>query len=194
MLVPFADAINHANESIINYNLFHKNLHLSSNKIYLHETDFETFEYDTNSSKQDINISRIFKDDQQVNTKLVNGKFEETQTEPYPDYFQRFKNVVNNPETKFPDHGSQLWGLGYVSSENEEDDDMNDMEEDEAEATMAVRVADKILKGESIDEDKEVIYDSQRLRDIYNNRWWNSTLDQTYFAMYNSGSKNIKKN
>ena len=64
MLVPFADAINHANESIINYNLFHKNLHLSSNKIYLHETDFETFEYDTNSSKQDINISRIFKDDQ----------------------------------------------------------------------------------------------------------------------------------
>jgi hypothetical protein len=37
---------------------------------------------------------------------------------------------------------------------------MNDMEEDEAEATMAVRVADKILKGESIDEDKEVIYDS----------------------------------
>ncbi len=69
-------------------------------------------------------------------------------------------NVANNPNTKFPDHGSQLWGLGYVSSENEEDDDIGDMEEDEAEATMAVRVADKILKGESIDEDKEVIYDS----------------------------------
>ena len=66
MLVPLADALNHQNNSQITYRFFHKNLHLQSNKIYLHDTDFETFDYDTSFSKHSINISRLFKDDSSV--------------------------------------------------------------------------------------------------------------------------------
>lgn len=72
-LVPFADALNHRDHSHINIALLHKNLHLQSNKIYLHETDFETFEFDTSSSKQEINVSRLFKDEK-VDPALVSGK------------------------------------------------------------------------------------------------------------------------
>jgi len=50
-LVPLADAFNHRNQAPLNISLVHKNLHLQSNKIYLHEIDFETFDFDTSSSK-----------------------------------------------------------------------------------------------------------------------------------------------
>ena len=35
---------------------------------------------------------------------------------------------------KFNSHGTELWGIGYVSSEHEADDDEEDLEEDEQEA------------------------------------------------------------
>lgn len=37
----------------------------------------------------------------------------------------------------------------------------------------------------------ETIYNSTRLRDIYNNRWWSPTLDQTYFSLYNYKQQKI---
>lgn len=53
------------------------------------------------------------------------------------------------------------------------------METNEDEAREASVIADKILKGEQLDDeaDLESIYNSTRLRDIYNNRWWSPKLD-----------------
>lgn len=65
-MAPVADALNHDLGSQTTYRFFHKKLHLVSNKIYLHETDFETFDFDESDTKQSINISRVFKDDEEV--------------------------------------------------------------------------------------------------------------------------------
>lgn len=68
------------------------------------------------------------------------------------------------------------------------------METTEEEARTNAKIAEKILKGDEITkEDMEIIYESQRLRDVYDNRWWNSSLDQTYFTMYNYSTRNIEK-
>lgn len=114
---------------------------------------------------------------------------------PYPDCLQRYISVLNDPEAKHDEHGNQLWGLGYGSSANDEDDDGLDMEADEDEALVAARLSDKILKNdeELNDEEKETVYDSTRLRDVYNNRWWKPNLDQTFFTMYNMSDSKIPK-
>lgn len=67
------------------------------------------------------------------------------------------------------------------------------METNEDEAREASVIADKILKGEQLDDeaDLESIYNSTRLRDIYNNRWWSPKLDQTYFSLYNYKAQKI---
>lgn len=98
-----------------------------------------------------------------------------------------------SPGEKHEDHGSQIWGLGYASSNDESDDDAADMELTEDEARTNAKIAEKILKGDDIQEDRETIADSTRLRDVYNNRWWNPSLDQTYFTMYNYSTKKIEK-
>lgn len=85
-MAPFADSLNHDLKSQTNYSFFHKNLHLQSNKIYLHETDFETFDFDTSNTKQKINISRLFRDDSDVDQSLVSGVVSEPE-EPHPDCF-----------------------------------------------------------------------------------------------------------
>ena len=33
-------------------------------------------------------------------------------------------------KASFPDHGVEVWGIGYVSSEHEQDDDEEEQEED----------------------------------------------------------------
>lgn len=50
-LVPFADQLNHRDHAQITVKMLHKGLHLESNKNYLHETDFENFDFDTTTSK-----------------------------------------------------------------------------------------------------------------------------------------------
>lgn len=87
----------------------------------------------------------------------------------------------------------QLWNLNYESSHGSEDLDAYDLEEDEQEAVEAAQVSDKILGGESIEELKQTIVESTRLRDVYNNRWWSSKLDGCYFAMFNYKPAKILK-
>ncbi len=87
----------------------------------------------------------------------------------------------------------QLWNLNYESSHGSEDIDAYDLEESEQEAAEATQVSDKILNGEPIEELKQVIVESTRLRDVYNNRWWNPNLDGCYFAMFNYKATKIQK-
>ena len=68
--------------------------------------------------------------------------------------------------------GVQLWGIGYLSSDWKEDNDNEDLEgEDELyeEASMIM----KIRSGAQLSPaDLEIVWDSTRLREIYNTRWW----------------------
>ena len=92
-LVPLADAFNHRDGAPINISLIHKNLHIQSNKIYLHDTDFETFDYDKSSSRQDINVSRLFKDEN-VDPALINGKIpDKSLRKDYTSSFMQFLSV-----------------------------------------------------------------------------------------------------
>ena len=97
--------------------------------------------------------------------------------------------VQSSPTDNFEDHGSQLWGLGYGSS-NDEEDDMEYGMETEEEATMSQQMVDRIIYkqdfAELLPEEKEMIAESPRLRSVFSQRWWNPKLDQTYFVMYNS--------
>lgn len=87
-----------------------------------------------------------------------------------------------------------MWGLGYVSSDWEEDNDEGDYEEDEEEAGEAARLEKAIFAEKELDEaDMEIISESTHLRDVYNCRWWKPTLDNCYFAMYNMSTKPIQK-
>jgi hypothetical protein len=54
-------------------------------------------------------------------------------------------------------------------------------------------VSDKILNGEPIEELKQTIVESTRLRDVYNHRWWSPKLDQCYFTMFNYKPSKILK-
>jgi hypothetical protein len=49
---------------------------------------------------------------------------------------------------KFPDHGMEIWGIGYVSSDHEPDDDEEDLEEDGDESIENEEMRKKIYKGE----------------------------------------------
>ena len=50
------------------------------------------------------------------------------------------------------DHGKELWGIGYVSSDHEPDFDDEEDEEDDMES---YKIREKILKGEHFDFDME---------------------------------------
>ena len=92
-LVPLADAFNHRDGAPVNICLIHKNLHIQSNKIYLHDTDFESFDYDKSSSRQDINVSRLFKDDN-VDPVLISGKTpDRSLRKDYTSSFMQFLSV-----------------------------------------------------------------------------------------------------
>jgi hypothetical protein len=71
----------------------------------LHDTDFETFEYDTSSSKHSLNISRLFKDDDLADKSLISGALKEA-GQPHPDCLQRYLAVLSNPEVKHEGHGN----------------------------------------------------------------------------------------
>lgn len=83
--------------------------------------------------------------------------------------------------------------MNYESSDESEDTDLYDMVVDEQEAAETAEITQKILKGDSLEEYKQVIVESTRLRDVYNSRWWNPDLDGCYFAMYNYSQSKIAK-
>lgn len=90
--------------------------------------------------------------------------------------------------------GQQLWGLGYVSDENEEDDDQGELEEDFDEAGQASEIQDSIFAGVDLDQTVlNTISESTRLRDVYNHRWWSVKMHDCYFAFYNFQSTPIKQ-
>lgn len=84
--VPLCDALNHKNRSKIQHMFVHKNLHLQSNKIYLYETDYETFYYDESESKQHVNVARLFREDTVADASLVQGQYPDP-PEQHPDCF-----------------------------------------------------------------------------------------------------------
>jgi len=54
-------------------------------------------------------------------------------------------------------------------------------------------LAEQILKGKELDaEEMQRVSDSQRLRDVYSNRWWNLDL-KSYWTMYNDSKNKVIK-
>lgn len=49
---------------------------------------------------------------------------------------------------KFPDQGTELWSIGYVSSDHEPDNDEEDYEEDAEIAAVSCELRERILKGD----------------------------------------------
>lgn len=89
----------------------------------------------------------------------------------------------------------EIWGIGYVSSEHEADDDEADMEEEGDESIENDNLRDKIFKQDEIDlegEDFEQIYNQSKLRDAYSYRWWKDSDPDNYFVMINWNKESIK--
>ena len=71
----------------------------------------------------------------------------------------------------------ELWGIGYVSSDYEQDNDEDDEEEDAEEAALNEELKRKILHDKGAPDDFamdefETISSNTRLREIYSYRWW----------------------
>lgn len=87
--------------------------------------------------------------------------------------------------------GQQIWGLGYISTDWEHDDDDPD-ELDEDENTEECLIAQKVLDGKELElHEMETVSDSIRLRDVYNHRWWNQETE-AHFTMYNYTREPLK--
>jgi hypothetical protein len=107
--------------------------------------------YDKSSSKFVYNIKRVFKEDEGVKNdpelaKLIDGEqlTPEMKDEAYneSEVFNRFKNLMRSEigaeefeseetkKEKFSEHGVEIWGIGYISSDHEPDNDESDLEED----------------------------------------------------------------
>jgi hypothetical protein len=98
----------------------------------------------------------------------------------------------------FPgEHGLEIWGLGYVTSDHSEDDDGEDGEgEDSAYCEELKR---KILSqpesAEGVEfevEEFETIANDTRLREIYSYRWWQDASPDTYFVMINKSGRPVR--
>lgn len=105
------------------------------------------------------------------------------------------ESKFDNEEQKkqsFPEHGLELWGIGYVSSDHEDDEDEGDLEEDPDEAAENEELRERILRGEEFEmNDFETISNTTRLREVYNYRWWKDTDPDNYFVMVNKNTKSI---
>lgn len=224
-LVPIADSFNHSSKFSNNIDLVNKRLHLAQNKIYAYHFNFDgdtskgiDDQYDKSTSKLSFNVKRLFKEDEKVKDdpelqKLIEGeKLTNEDTENRYDekeVFERFKNLMNseidNPDEfeteehkrqKFPNHGLELWGIGYVSSDYEQDDDSDD-DEDEEESVYNEDLKEKIMTKKcapddlTMDEFDTVSYNT-RLREIFSYRWWEDNDDDNYFVMVNKNRRTIK--
>jgi len=73
---------NHIAKSQVSFSIIHKQMHLDKNKIYLHNHNFgydtsKESQYDASSSKLRINVSKLFKEDADLDEQkrdLVSGK------------------------------------------------------------------------------------------------------------------------
>ena len=149
MAVPLADCLNHSPQSMVSLDIFEKNLHASMNKIYLYQHNFEEDVgnddpdkvYVKTESKLKVNCSKLFSEDeiQQLPIELLE-KWDDQHDEDEQDAkkiysrdlcFQRFefnrKRLTTDEEIKFEEDdqefGQQLWGIGYKTSDCEEDND-----------------------------------------------------------------------
>ena len=100
---------------------------------------------------------------------------------------------------RFPSHGLELWGIGYVSSDHSEDDDEGDAEETETDCAYNEDLKRKILSsaevGGAIDfdiEEYENISNNTRLREIYSYRWWQDSDQDNYIVMINRSGRTLK--
>ena len=105
--------------------LFHTKLHLDENQLYLRETEFSTFEPSKKFSKRDIDVSFLFKNNNSIDRTLVVGKQKLVDKDIKVDIYDRFLKVRADAESKYADHGIQLWDLGIANSESSEEEDYN---------------------------------------------------------------------
>ncbi len=97
----------------------------------------------------------------------------------------------------FPHHGMELWGIGYVSSDYEQDDDEDAEEEDADESEYNENLKRKIFTNTEAEEDFsmeefEHISSNSRLREIYSYRWWKDHDQDNYFVMVCKHQEGIK--
>jgi hypothetical protein len=98
---------------------------------------------------------------------------------------------------RFPNHGLELWGIGYITSDHSEDEDEDDNEE-EGDCAYNEDLRRKILsqsQGGDVDfevDEFENISSNTRLREIYQFRWWSDWDKDSYFIMMNRSGKAIK--
>eukprot|EP00347_Sterkiella_histriomuscorum_P010062 403338831 len=182
-------------------------------------------QYDKSNSKLDFNIKRLYKEDQQYGPqvesdislqKLIEGKSlnPDDLKDRYDEkeVFERFKNLlqseVNNQDEfedeeskkeKFPNHGLELWGIGYVSSDYEQDDDEDAHEEEDAnDCATNEDLKQKIMTEQIAPDDFQIdefeqIRSNTRLREIYSYRWWQDDDKDNYFVMVNRHTRELKK-
>lgn len=164
------------------------------------------------------NVKRLFKEDSLVSTNLEHQKLIEGEVITEEDLkghyqesevFERFKNLAKSEinadefETeeakreKFPNHGMEIWGIGYVTSDHSQDDDEDaDEEENGEDSAYNEELRMRILKGPEVEFDMdefENIGNNARLREIYSYRWWSDSDPDNYFIMVNKSFKDIKK-
>jgi len=142
---------------------------------------------------------------------LVQGIKQEEIKNKYDEHvvFERFrelmKSEIDNPDefeteeskkAKFPNHGLQLWGIGYVSSDYVEDNDTDD-EDEEDDFSYLEDLRNKIMTSvDKIDDlsmdEYETLTSDTRLREIYSYRWWRDTDDDNYVVLINKSQTPIK--
>lgn len=148
MLVPLADMLNHSCESQVSLDLLEKNLHKSMNKIYLYKHKFGEKEngdgtdddagYDKHNSKIKIKCQKMFTEDEiaQLPGELRQNWEIQDRDDPKKLYSrplckERFlHNLEKHCGLEEQKHelddeafGKQLWGIGYISSDWQEDRD-----------------------------------------------------------------------
>lgn len=219
IVAPIADSFNHSARSSQVVDFVNKRLHLLQNKIYAYHFNFDQDTskaagsdemYDKESSKLKYNVKRLFKEDELTDegqTKLVEGEQVDFTSLPNryseQEVFTRFKNLLQEEEDaeefeteeakreRFPDHGTELWGIGYLTSDHSEDDDAQDAEEPEDCATneeLRRKILSFAKQPDQLDfepEEFEQISSNTRLREIYNYRWWSDDDRDSYFVMVN---------
>ena len=161
MNAPFADCVNHMPKAETTIDVFNKSLHLDMNKVYLYRHKFtkeakKTFTeddiYDKKSSKLKINVSRLFKEDEQSTIPeevKEHWKWQDDTTKEERQKgakfskdacFKRFKERLDYFQEQASERtyetnelfGDQLWQIGYFSSDHEEErDEAQDYEDDE---------------------------------------------------------------
>lgn len=89
--------------------------------------------------------------------------------------------------------GIQLWGIGYWSAGEEDEDYDSEEGLDEDDMLEMQQMYDKLEQQDQIldQTDMELISNSSRLLDKYRNRWWSQNID-AYFVQTTESSGKFK--